>query len=135
MLIKYKPFEWMLIEAANHIFDLDKDLYEKRIQWARDNLDNLEDFIEQADSKPMFAKAILAIRDVQAGKPTGAICRLDSAASGIQLLSVMTRCVVGMVNTGVIDSGKRPDIYRTLTELMNMMDMFSRKKVKLAFMT
>ena len=114
---QFTPYEYMLIEAAN-AFGLDKEVYDSRIQWVRDNMDNLEDYAARADEPYLYMKAVKNLRDVQAGKPTGALVRFDSVCSGIQLLSVLTRCRKGCEATGAINSGKRPNAYLAVQSAM-----------------
>lgn len=132
----FTPFEYLLIDVANQM-GFDKDLYEDRIKWTKDNLDNLEDLVQDAESPNMYWKAVDAIRCAQAGIPTGHLVGFDSAASGIQLLSTLARCAVGMKNTGVInsvDATSAPDIYNKCTKVMGRVD-YVRKAVKNALMT
>ncbi len=132
----FTPFEYLLIDTANN-FGLDKELYETRIKWVKDNLDNLEDFVDDADSPNMYWKSVFAIREAQNGIPSGHLVGFDSAASGIQLLSVLARCNAGMLNTGVINSVNplgAPDIYKKCTSVMNSTG-YLRKAVKQALMT
>ncbi len=132
----FTPFEYLLIDTANN-FGLDKELYETRIKWVKDNLDNLEDFVDDADSPNMYWKSVFAIREAQNGIPSGHLVGFDSAASGIQLLSVLARCNAGMLNTGVINSVNpvgAPDIYKKCTGVMNSTG-YLRKAVKQALMT
>lgn len=116
----FTGWEWLLIDAANQ-FGLDKLLFEERIQWAKDNLDNLENLVEQADSKtkPLFFKAVLAIRQAQKGLPTGHMVGVDACCSGIQVMSVLTGCIEGATATGLVDPDVRADAYAKTTEVMN----------------
>ena len=63
----FTGFQYLLIDAANQ-FGLDKLLFEERIQWAMDNLANLEALTDQAEAKtkPLYVKAVQAIRKAQA---------------------------------------------------------------------
>lgn len=81
MFQQFTPFEYLLIEAANNK-GMDKVTYTQRIDWVRSNLDNLEDFYDIAKEPFLYKKAVKNIRDVQAGKPTGALVRFDSVNSG-----------------------------------------------------
>jgi DNA-directed RNA polymerase len=132
----FTPFEYLLIDVANQ-YGLDKKLYEQRIAWTQENLDKLETLVNEAESPNMYWKAVDAVRCAQAGIPTGHLVGFDSAASGIQLLSVCARCVVGMMNTGILNDSTRtsaPDIYTTATKVMNR-ESYVRKAVKNALMT
>lgn len=132
----FTPFEYLLIDIANN-FGLDKELYETRVQWSKDNLDILESLVVDAESPNMYWKSVDTIRCAQNSIPTGHLVGFDSAASGIQLLSVLARCNTGMINTGVINSINpvgAPDIYKKCTSVMNSID-YVRKAVKNALMT
>lgn len=134
----YSGFEYLLIDTAN-AFGLDKKLFEERIQWGRDNLDQLETLYPQADSKNLYAKAVLAIRKAQAHVPTGHMVGVDAICSGAQMMSVLTGCVEGCKATGLIDMGVRPDAYTSVTNAMqgllgNLLSV-SRQDAKDAVMT
>lgn len=132
----FTPFEYLLIDVANQ-FGKDKDLYEDRIQWTKNNMNHLEELVSEADSPNMYWKAVDAVRCAQNGIPTGHLVGFDSASSGIQLLSVLARCVIGMRNTGVLNTigmKSAPDIYKTCTQVMGRVS-YVRKAVKAALMT
>lgn len=132
---EFTPFQYLLIDVATtYGNNLNKEFYDVRIAWARENLDRLEDLVDSAEEPNLFYKAVLAVRDVQAGKPTGHVMGMDAAASGIQLLSVCGRCRTGMENTGVINTDSVPDVYTKCTEMMGTLG-YARKAVKLALMT
>ena len=131
----FTPFDYLCIDAANQM-GLDKELYETRIQWTKDNLNQLEELVGDAESPNMYWKAVDAIRCAQNGIPTGHLVGFDAAASGAQLLSVLARCKVGMKNTGVLNDStatSAPDIYKTCTSVMNR-SSYVRKAVKNALM-
>ena len=114
---KFTPLEYMYIEIAN-TFGLDKQIYKDRLDWVKTNLDNLEDFIDTASDKFLFIKAVKNLREVQAGKPVGALVGFDANCSGIQILSVLTRCIAGCIATGAINSDERPSAYLLVQEEM-----------------
>lgn len=114
----FTPYQYMLINVAN-TFGLDKKLYPERIQWVKDNMNNLESFYDVADEPFLFMKAVKDLRDVQAGKPTGTIIRFDANCSGIQLLSVLTRCISGCKATGAINTDERPSAYTQVQDTMS----------------
>lgn len=122
MFQQFTPFEYLLIEAANNK-GMDKVTYTQRIDWVRSNLDNLEDFYDVAKEPFLYKKAVKNIRDVQAGKPTGALVRFDSVCSGMQLLSVLTRCRKGCEATGAINKpvDERPNAYQEVANVMQGM--------------
>lgn len=114
----FTAFEYLCIDVANQ-FGLDKKLFEERIEWAQNNIDKLEELADQAETKPLYHKAVMAIRKVQQGKPTGHMVGLDASCSGIQIMSAMTGCWAGAEATNLVDPTKRNDAYSMCTENMN----------------
>jgi hypothetical protein len=140
-MFSYTGWQYLLIDLANH-YGLDKLLFEERIQWATDNLANLEQLADQAETKPLYLKAVMAIRKAQQGLPTGHLVGLDACCSGVQIMSALTGCVEGARSTGMIDPGVRADAYSRTTEVMNtelaqhgLSVNVSRKDAKQALMT
>lgn len=117
----FTGWEYLLIDAANQ-FDLDKLLFEERIQWATDNLSNLEGLVDQAPTKtrPLYIKAVMAIRKAQQGIPTGHLVGLDACCSGIQVMSALTGCVIGANSTGMVDPNRRADAYGDTKQHMGL---------------
>lgn len=134
----FTGWEYLLIDLANH-FGHDKLLFEERIQWATDNLSNLEALVDQAETKPLYFKAMLAIRKAQQGLPTGHLVGLDACCSGIQVMSAMTGCVAGATSTGMVNPNERADAYFKTTQVMQGILGLSvdvtRKEAKDALMT
>lgn len=134
----FTGFQYLLIDAAN-AYGLDKLPFEGRIDWATHNLDCLEGHAEYAETKPLFIKAVMAIRKAQQGIPTGHMVGVDATCSGIQVMSVLTGCVEGARSTGLIDKGVRADAYTKTTEVMNGILggalVVARKDAKQALMT
>lgn len=123
MFKKYLPIDYICIDLANCVgtqgsFRGDKELFEDRIKWVKDNFNYLEDFIEAAENKPQYIKALHALRETMLGNPTGHLIGLDASCSGIQLMSVMTGCIKGADATGLV-SQKRADAYTDVTTEMN----------------
>lgn len=110
------PTQWLMIDAATQ-FGI-KGTFEKRIDWTKTNLDILESLLPNAKEKPLYLKAVYAIRDTQAGKPTGHLVGLDASSSGIQIMSAVMGCKTGALNTGIVDPDKMPDAYTACTETM-----------------
>lgn len=115
---EFSGFDYLQIDVANH-FGLDKELFESRIQWVRDNMDNLENLVPDADAPIPYVKAVMALRDAQEGKPTGHLMGLDACSSGLQIMACMSGCKVTAENTGLINPGVRADVYTTTTGVMN----------------
>lgn len=115
---RFSGFQYLLIDAANN-FGLDKLNFEDRLAWANENLDKLESLTQEADNKPLFIKATLAIRKAQQGIPSGHLVGFDATCSGIQVMSALTGCVSGAKATGLVDPNRRADAYTEVTERMN----------------
>lgn len=114
----FTGWQYLLIDVANQ-YGHDKLLFEERIQWAEENLDQLESLVDQAETKPLYMKAVQAIRVAQKGIPTGHLVGFDACCSGIQIMSTITGCEAGARATGLVDPNVRADAYSTLTETMN----------------
>lgn len=116
-MIQFTGFQYLLIDAANQ-FGLDKKLFEERIQWGMDNLHNLMSLADQADTKPLYIKAVMAIQDALQGIPSGHLVGFDGVCSGIQVMSALTGCIAGATATGMVDPNVRADAYTTVTKGM-----------------
>lgn len=134
----FTGWQWLLIDAANQ-FGHDKKLFEERIEWAESNLANLEALADQAETKPLYIKAVMAIRKAQRREPTGHMVGVDACCSGIQIMSALTGCVAGATSTGMVHPNVRADAYARTTEVMaaslgNSVNV-TRKNAKQALMT
>lgn len=123
----FEPIEYLCIDIANNFgddpstgFKGDKELFETRIQWVKDNFNRLEERYEEADEKYLYIKAVMALRDVMQGKATGHTVMLDASCSGLQIMSCLTGCKRGGDMTGLIDPNKRSDAYTEITDQMNL---------------
>lgn len=116
----FTGWQYLLIDAANQ-FGLDKLLFEERIDWATSNLKELEALADQAPkkTKPLYLKAVKAIRKAQAGIPTGHLVGFDASCSGIQVMSAVTGCYAGAEATGLVNPDVRADAYTSATKVMN----------------
>jgi len=134
----FTGWQYLLIDAANHQ-GLDKELFEKRIQWTEQHLDELENHVESADEPELYAKAVMAIRKAQRGEPTGHRVGFDSVCSGMQIMSAITGCEAGADATGLVDPNRRADAYTDCTKIMRKwiptLPDSERKKIKVAVMT
>lgn len=114
----FTAFEYLCIDIAN-AFGLDKKVFQERIQWVQTNIDKLETFIDEATDPALYIKAVLAMRQVQAGKPTGHLISLDAVCSGLQIMSALAGCMKGCAATGLVHADIRSDAYAAVTERMN----------------
>ena len=115
---EFNPMQYLAIDIAN-CYGLDKLNFEDRIDWVKTNEKYLEDFQDQAEEPLLYYKAVKALRDAQAGKPIGHTVALDSASSGLSLMSAVMRCKSGASLTGLIDPDTRTDAYTLITEKLN----------------
>lgn len=137
----FTAFEYILIDVANN-YGLDGVPFEDRIEWATDNIDELEtlgESIKETKSYPLYFKAVSALRQVQRGEPTGHLVGLDACASGMQVMSTVTGCLKGAAATGLIHPDERADPYTETTQVMsNLLNKNvagERKAVKQGVMT
>lgn len=139
---RFSGFEYLCIDAANH-FGMDKELFETRIEFIQNNIDNLEAIADQAEEPALFRKAAMVIDRARRGIPVGHIVHFDACCSGIQIMSALTGCISGAYNTGMIDPRSRMDAYSNTTAEMNKLLLETghatitvpRKDVKQAVMT
>ena len=115
---EFNPMQYLAIDIAN-CYGLNKLNFEDRIDWVKTNEKYLEDFQDQAEEPLLYYKAVKALRDAQAGKPIGHTVALDSASSGLSLMSTVMRCKSGASLTGLIDPDTRTDAYTLITEKLN----------------
>lgn len=138
----FTGWQYLLIDVANY-FGKDKLTFQERLAWATEKLPELETLENQAEVPTLYKKAVMALREAQAGSPTGHLVYLDAVCSGIQLMSALMGCHAGAKATGLIDTGKRPDAYREVADQMNQTLQqagvqnlsIPRKDVKRAVMT
>jgi DNA-directed RNA polymerase len=136
---RFTGWQYLLIDAANQA-GLDKKEYAERLTWAEQNLDTLEFAVDQvkAKTRPLYLKAVQAIRKAQAGKPTGHLVAFDAVCSGMQIASVLTGCMQGGKATGLVDPNKRANAYaeveQTMVSLLGYDVNVLAKQVKLAVM-
>jgi hypothetical protein len=137
-MIHYTGYQWLLIDAATQ-FGHDKLTFEERIAWANGALPVFEQLVSDAETKPLYIKAVQAIRKAQQGLPTGHLVGVDGTCSGIQMMSVLTGCIAGATSTGLVDPNVRADAYTACTEAMNEILggglVVSRSDAKQALMT
>lgn len=118
MFKEYSPMQYLAIDIANQM-GFDKQTFESRISWVKTNRDKLESYQDQAEEPMLFKKAVNAFRQAEEGIPTGHVIGLDSASSGLQLMSAMMGCKAGMALTGLIMPNVRADAYSLITKAMN----------------
>lgn len=115
---EFNPMQYLAIDIAN-CYALGKLNFEDRIDWVKNNINYLEEYTDEAEEPILYYKAVKAFRQAQAGKPIGHTVALDSASSGLQLMSALMRCKSGASLTGLIDPDNRVDAYTLITERVN----------------
>lgn len=136
----FTGWQYLLIDAANQ-FGHDKLTFEERIAWTQNNLHQLEELADGKEFKerPLYLKAVMAIRTAQRNEPSGHLVGLDAVCSGMQIMSVLTGCVEGAKATGLVDKDIRADAYTDVTikmsKLLGSIGIIPRKAVKNAVMT
>jgi hypothetical protein len=79
---QYNPKQYLAIDIANNA-DMDKLLFEERIQWVKDNYNQLEGLEPTSNKlKFLYRKSVKALRDTDKGKSTEHLISLDSVNSG-----------------------------------------------------
>ena len=109
--------EYLKIDIASQ-FGLDKEDWDKRIDWADSNEDKLEELVHEAENPALFYAAVQAYRKTQRGEPTGHAISLDAASSGLQLLACLTGCEESASLCGVVSTGHREDAYTLIYQAM-----------------
>lgn len=131
-------FEWLLVDAANQA-DHDKLLWDQRTQWCLDHFDELETLDVPAKTKPLYLKAVMAIRAAQRGEDIGHLVGLDACNSGAQIMSALTGCIAGAKATNLINTGLRRDGYTDITtaasDILGEGMVIARSDIKNAQMT
>jgi hypothetical protein len=114
----FTGIQYIKIAIAN-AFGLDRKSFDFRLQWVDINRAVFPTIAGQAKEKILFAKAIKALEDAEAGIPTGFIMGLDATASGIQILASLLGCETTASNVNLVDTGQREDVYQMCTDRMN----------------
>lgn len=134
----YTAFEFLCIDVANQN-DMDKKLFEERIQWVKDNFARLMVIDTPKKERPLYVKAVTALYKACRNIPVGHMVGLDATCSGMSIMSVVTKCYNGCLATNLIDPNVRNDAYTMVTgEASNMLDgdlIVSRGDAKDATMT
>lgn len=109
--------EYLKIDIASN-FGLDKLDWGQRIAWVEDHEAELEDLVPLAETPAMYFAGVQAYRKSQRGQPTGYMISLDAAASGLQLLALLSGCAKSASLCGVVSTGHREDAYTAIYQTM-----------------
>lgn len=139
----FTGYEYLQIDIANNSpLNLDKEIYQTRIDWTQNHDADLEAIAASSapwKEKPLYLKSIMALRKVQKGESTGHMVHLDAVCSGMQIASALTGCESGAAATGLIYPDVRSDAYSeiqdAMTAVLGRTLTNARKDVKLAVMS
>ena len=121
------PKQYVAIAVAN-AKGLDKQPWEERINWVKDNYSNLEQLEPKDSDKFLYRKGVKALRDSDMGKEVQYIMDLDCTNSGCQLMAVLAKNSITAINSNVLGTS-RNDVYGKIME--NIGDAgLTRKQVK-----
>ncbi len=107
----------LCIAIANHAGN-DKLTWQERIDWAS-NLDLDKVDTTKWDQPILGRKAIRAVHDTGAGKPTGYVMSLDATSSGLQIMAAISGCKQTAKLVNMIDPNTRHDAYGEVGSTMN----------------
>jgi hypothetical protein len=134
----FTPIEYLMIDVANN-WGHDKDDWDDRISWFKQNEPDLETMVEQAAEPALYYAGVQAYRRAVQGLPIGYPISLDATSSGAQLLAVMIGCRKSAKLCNVLDVGSRMDLYtiqyKAMCDLVTMPKKITRKECKQAVMT
>ncbi len=116
----YSAFDWICVDIANQAGH-DKKLFEERIQWVKDNINQLMVIETSSKERPLYVKAVMALQNAMRGIPTGHLVGLDATCSGMSIMSVLTKCYNGCLATNLIDPDVRNDAYTMVTDAASAM--------------
>jgi len=104
----------LYIAIANHA-GKDKLTWQERYDWtAKQNINDIE-----WDEPILGRKAIRALQDTKAGKPTGYVMSVDATSSGIQIMAAVSGCKETAKLVNMSDPTTRYDVYTEIADLMN----------------
>lgn len=139
-MLAFSPIDYLKIDIASN-YGLDKKSWQERLDWFNKNENQLESFINEADSPALYYAGVKAYRAYQSNPNhvnTYPIS-LDATSSGIQILSVLTGDRLAAMCCNIINTGYREDcytkIYSKFADLVGNNPLITRDTVKKAIMT
>lgn len=135
---QFNGAQYLKMDIASK-FGLDKENWDVRLDWFRENEHQLEELVAQADESAGFLAGVMALRKAQSGKATGYTISLDATASGVQILAALSGCEKSARACNLIDTGNREDaytiVYKAMNERLGAVGYAPRSNVKTAVMT
>src|SRR5216117_186833 len=111
---QYSAFDFLCIDIANQA-GKDKELFEQRISWVKENFNRLPYLETSKKERPLYLKAVNALYRACRGEAIGHMVGLDATCSGMSIMSVVTKCFKGCLATNLIDPDVRNDAYTMVT--------------------
>lgn len=112
-------------DLANH-YGLDKETFEVKEQWVKDNINNIiseasnnsldSEFMKQADKPMLFKKACKAYYKAMLNKEINYFVYNDATSSGPQILSILSNDHKMAKLTNLIDNKQCYDLYGEITQ-------------------
>lgn len=130
---KFTAKQYLAIDIVNN-FGLDKKTWNERLDWFDKNQHNLWNMVEQAETPALFYAGLVALRDMNDGKPSGYPISLDATASGVQILACLVQDRKAAQLCNVIDTGTRKDAYTEVYNAFGTTTSIVRKDIKQAVM-
>ena len=128
---------WIAIDIANQ-YGLDKKSFEYRVNWVKENFDNLQDFVDEADSTWEYVKAVKALWQLRDGLVPQHMVYLDASNQALQLYAVLTGDFKTASTCNFANKDNMADAYKMLADQMNIemgLTCFNRSNCKKALMT
>ena len=138
MFQTFKPHEYVMIDIASN-YGHDKESWDFRINWFKENEHQLISLIPTAENPAMFFAGIQAWAAYKEGKPSGYPISLDGTSSGLQLLACLRGDRKAAELCNVVDTGVREDaytkVYKAMLAKIGDSAKISRSDIKSAIMT
>ena len=125
--------EYIQIALAN-TYGKDKLNWDERLIFVESRTrEELWELVDTADEPYQYRKALHALEDLDAGKPTGYTMGLDSTASGGQMFAILSGCHQSAEKVNLMGDGIRHDLYEDIGQYFDA--EISRSDLKDAIMT
>lgn len=136
--------QYLAIDIANN-FGLDKETWDDRLAWFKENKENLKGLIKSAEEPALFYAGVNAYYDMLANNPIGYTVALDATSSGLQLLACLTgdRSAAELCNVvNYNDANGKPMrrdaytvVYHKMLDILGEASRIKRSDIKQAVMT
>lgn len=111
----FTPLQYLQIDIASN-YGLDKETWNTRLEWFRENEHQLADLAVEAENPALYAAGLMAYDLAKANKPVHYMISLDATASGAQIMAATVGCRKSAELCNVVDTGNREDFYTRIHE-------------------